>query len=134
MVTASFILDVTITRSFATNDIDCQNSFWKLPPHVQGIVFCVDCLFSFVCLFCFHLSNCDHKDHNQCCSISKGSIYHAKHISLRSSTMEVDWPEIGQLMEVSVMFVICYYWSGLAWSWAVQWKYLLCLIFAYTAF
>ena len=46
---------------------------------------------------------------NQCSSITKGSIYHIKHNVHTTITTGVDWPEIGCLMEVSVMFDICTY-------------------------
>ena len=48
-----------------------------------------------------------------CSSITKGSIYHTKHImSIQHFTMKVYWPKIGHLhvMEVSVMLNICTYW------------------------
>ena len=45
--------------------------------------------------------------------ISKGSTYHVRHydvqLSIQPFTMEVDWPKIGCLMEVSIMFDICTY-------------------------
>ncbi len=47
-------------------------------------------------------------DH-QCSSITKGSIYHIKHTYIQLFSMEVDWPEIWRLMEVSAMFYICRY-------------------------
>ena len=42
-------------------------------------------------------------------SITKGSIYHTKHIPIYPFIMRVDWPEIQLLMEISVMFDICTY-------------------------
>ena len=40
---------------------------------------------------------------DQCSSITKGSIYHIKNMSIiQPFAMEVDWPEIGRLMEVSI--------------------------------
>ncbi len=49
--------------------------------------------------------------------MAKWSIYYMKHINIQPSSMEVDWPEIGCLMEVSTMFYICTYciftlWAG----------------------
>ncbi len=44
---------------------------------------------------------------DQCSSITKGNIYHIKHMSIQPFTMGVDWPEIGCLIEVSVMLDIC---------------------------
>ncbi len=46
---------------------------------------------------------------DQCSSITKGSIYHIKHIDIQPFIMGVDWPEIGRLMEASIMFDICTY-------------------------
>ncbi len=43
---------------------------------------------------------------DQCFSPIKGSIYHIKHTSIQPFTMGVDLPEIGCLMEVSIMFGI----------------------------
>ena len=45
---------------------------------------------------------------NQCSSITKGNIYHIKHIHT-TFTMVVDWPEIECSMEVFTMFDICTY-------------------------
>ncbi len=42
-------------------------------------------------------------------SITKGSIYHIKHMFIQPFTMDMGWPEIGCLMEVSVMLNICTY-------------------------
>ncbi len=53
---------------------------------------------------------------DQCSSITKGSVYHIKHIYIQPFTTVVDWPEIWCLMEVSTMFYICRYcvftWCG----------------------
>ncbi len=53
---------------------------------------------------------------DQCSSITKGSIYHIKHMYIHPFTTVVDWLEIGSLMEVSAMFYICRYcvfaWNG----------------------
>ena len=46
---------------------------------------------------------------DQCSSITKGSIYHIKYMSIQFFTMEVDSPEIGCLMEESNMFDIWTY-------------------------
>ena len=46
---------------------------------------------------------------DQCSTIAKGSIYHIKHMSIQPFTIEVDWSEIGFLIEVSTMFNICTY-------------------------
>ncbi len=46
---------------------------------------------------------------DHCSSITKGSIYHVKHMYVQPFTTVVDWPEIGRLMEVSSMFYICRY-------------------------
>ena len=48
---------------------------------------------------------------DQCSFITEGSIYYIKHMHVQLFSMEVDWPEI----------------------WCL-WKYLLCFIFAHTAF
>ncbi len=45
----------------------------------------------------------------QCSSVTKGSIYHIKHVSIQPFTMGVDWVEIECLMEVSLKFDICTY-------------------------
>ncbi len=42
-------------------------------------------------------------------SITKGSIYHIKHMYIQHFAMGEDWPEIERLMEVSTMFYICRY-------------------------
>ena len=39
--------------------------------------------------------------------ITKGSIYYIKHMYIQPFSMEVDWPEIWHLMEVSTMFYNC---------------------------
>ena len=39
-------------------------------------------------------------------ALTKGSIYHCKTGARQSFSMEVDQPEIGRLMEVSIMFDI----------------------------
>ncbi len=39
----------------------------------------------------------------------KGSIYHIEHIYIQPFSMEVDWPEMVCLMEVSTKFYICTY-------------------------
>ncbi len=44
---------------------------------------------------------------DQCSSITKGSIYNMNHMSIQSFTVEVDWAEIGRLMDVSIVFDIC---------------------------
>ena len=53
---------------------------------------------------------------DQYSSITKGSIYHIKHMYIQPFTTIVDWPEIWCLMEVSSMFYICRYcvftWDG----------------------
>ena len=46
---------------------------------------------------------------DQCSSITKGSIYHIKHMYTQPFTTVVDWPEIWWLMEVSTMFYIWRY-------------------------
>ncbi len=46
---------------------------------------------------------------DQCYLITKGSIYHIKHLSTQPFTMGVAWPEIARLMEVSIMFNSCTY-------------------------
>ena len=47
---------------------------------------------------------------DQCSSITEGIIYHIKHnVSIQPFTIEIDWPEIGHLMEVSIMFDIYTY-------------------------
>ena len=46
---------------------------------------------------------------SQCSSITKGSIYYIKHMYIQPFSMEVDWPEIWCLMEVSTVFYICTY-------------------------
>ena len=46
---------------------------------------------------------------DQCSSITKGIIYHMKHMSIQRFTMGVDWLKIGCLMEVSIVFDICRY-------------------------
>ncbi len=46
---------------------------------------------------------------DQSSSITKGSIYYIKHVYIQPFSMEVDWPEIWCLMEVSAMFYICRY-------------------------
>ena len=38
---------------------------------------------------------------------NKGSIYHIKHMYIQSFTIEVDWPEVGYLIEVFNMFDTC---------------------------
>ena len=43
---------------------------------------------------------------DQCSSITKGSIYQIKHMAIQPFTMGVDSPEIGCLMEVSILFHI----------------------------
>ncbi len=45
----------------------------------------------------------------QCSSITKGSIYHTKHMYIQPFTTVVDWPDIRCLMEVTTMFYICRY-------------------------
>ena len=47
---------------------------------------------------------------DQCSPRTKDSIYHIKHMSIQPFTMGVDWPEIGRLVEVSIMLDICTYW------------------------
>ena len=42
-------------------------------------------------------------------SITKGSIYHIKHMYMQPFTVGVNWLEIWCLMEVSAMFYICRY-------------------------
>ena len=41
---------------------------------------------------------------DQCSLITKGSIYHIKHMSIQPFTKGVNWPEIGCLMEVCLIF------------------------------
>ncbi len=55
---------------------------------------------------------------DQCSSITKGSIYHIKHMYMQLFRMEVDWPEIGCLMEISTMFYICRYY---VFTWDSSW-------------
>ncbi len=47
-------------------------------------------------------------DH-QSSSITKGGIYHIKHMYIQPFTIVADWPEIWCLLEVSAMFYICRY-------------------------
>ncbi len=47
--------------------------------------------------------------YDQCSSITKGSIFHIKHMYIQTFSMEVDWPEICSVIEVSTMFYICTY-------------------------
>ncbi len=53
---------------------------------------------------------------DQCSSMTKGSIYHINHMYMQPFTTNVDWPEIGCLMEVSTLLYICRYcvftWDG----------------------
>ncbi len=53
---------------------------------------------------------------DQYSSITKGSIYHIKHMYIQPFTTIVDWSEIRCLMEVSAMFCTCRYcvftWGG----------------------
>ncbi len=43
---------------------------------------------------------------DQCSSITKGSIYlYMNHMYIQPFTTKVDWPEIGCLMEVSVLYM-----------------------------
>ena len=46
---------------------------------------------------------------NECSSVAKGSIYYIKHMYIQLFSMEVDWPEIWGLLEVSTIFYICRY-------------------------
>ncbi len=46
---------------------------------------------------------------DQCSSLTKGSIYHIKHMYIQPFTTVVDWPGIWCLMEVSTMFYVCRY-------------------------
>ncbi len=50
---------------------------------------------------------------DQISSITKGSIYHIKHMSIQPFTMAMYWPEITRLMEVSIIFdilhILCFY-------------------------
>ena len=46
---------------------------------------------------------------NQSSSITKGSINHINHMYIHPFTTVVVWPEIGCLMEVSIMFYACRY-------------------------
>ena len=46
---------------------------------------------------------------DHCSSITKGSTYHIKHMSIEPFTVGVDRAEIWHLMEVSTMFYICRY-------------------------
>ena len=64
---------------------------------------------------------------NQFSSITKGSIYHIKHIYIQPFTTVVDWPEIWCLMEVSTMFYICRYcvftwWGSISINWLL-WQF-----------
>ncbi len=58
-------------------------------------------------------------------SITKGSIYHIKHMYIQPFTTVVDWPEIRCLREVSTMFDICRYCVLLGtaelWAWEEWW-------------
>ena len=46
---------------------------------------------------------------DQYSSITKGTIYHIKHLYIKHFTTVAYWPEIGCLMEVSTMFYTCRY-------------------------
>ena len=48
-------------------------------------------------------------DDEQSAFITKGSIYHIKHMYIQPFCMEVDWQEIWHLMDVSTMLYICRY-------------------------
>ncbi len=43
---------------------------------------------------------------NQCSPITEGGIYY---MSIQPFTMIVNWPEIGSLMDISMMFDVCTY-------------------------
>ena len=53
--------------------------------------------------------------------ITKGTIYLIKCMSIQSSTVGVDWPKIGCLMEVSIMFDICTYYDFTLYNSFVWW-------------
>ena len=62
---------------------------------------------------------------DQCSSITKGSIYHIKHISIQPFTTGLNWYNKQEIILV----------KGLNWAKiACYCKYLLCLIIAHTAF
>ena len=46
---------------------------------------------------------------DQYSSVSKGRIYHIKHMSIQPFALGMVWPEIGCLMEVPIMIDICTY-------------------------
>ncbi len=60
---------------------------------------------------------------DQCSSITKGSIYHIKHMYIHHFTTVVDWLENWHLMEVSTMFYICRY---CVFTWWGSWNLLAC--------
>ncbi len=90
-------------------------SWWRtiLPHQVKRSI----CISDFMQTTFFYLGRFLKKlADDQWSSITKGSIYHIKHIYIQPFTTVVEWPDIRCLMEVSTMFSICRYcvftWDG----------------------
>ena len=59
-------------------------------------------------------------------SITKGSIYYFKCMYIKLFSMEVDWPELWPLMDISTLFYICTYCSFYC-AWQIACSLILCI-------
>ncbi len=96
---------------------------WCSIPTAVLVEICTPCMedinpFDLTCIHSGRTTTMKSKSYNtlhkkladdQCSSVTKGSISYIKHMYAQFLSMEVDWPGIWCLMEVSVMFYICTY-------------------------